>query len=107
MREPSCPVCGEAIRLQIVSTSRPFRCPHCHELLREEPLGTGQISLVVLNGFALLLFLTGRVGWLGYFLILPALLVVVSLSHTLAVRAFGHTLEPVGRVGLGELDEND
>ena len=107
MKEPPCPVCGQAISLQVVDTFRPFRCPHCHELLREERLGTSHVSAALLNGFALLLFLTGRVGWIGYLLILPTLLVVVSLSHTLAVRVFGYALEPVGRVGLGEADEED
>jgi uncharacterized paraquat-inducible protein A len=71
MKEPPCPVCGQAISLQAVDTFRAFRCPHCHELLREERLGTSTVSGALLNGFALLLFLTGRVGWIGYLLILP------------------------------------
>ena len=105
--KPPCPVCGQPISLQAVDTFRAFRCPHCHELLREERLGTSNVSATLLSGFALLLFLTGRVGWIGYLLILPTLLVIVSFSHTLAVRVFGYALEPVGRVGLGESDDEE
>ena len=107
MTEPSCPVCLETISLKIVTMLRAFRCPHCGELLRESRLGTGNVAGVVIPTFALLLYLTGRVGWVGQMLTIAAASGVVAVVHAAVVQLLGYTLEPVGRVALGESEDGD
>jgi hypothetical protein len=86
---------------------RPFRCPHCSELIHEKPLaGPGGVGRIVAVTAVLLFFLTGRIGWLGYFAAcLVGVPLLISLVHALVIRIFGYTLEPAGRLQLGESEE--
>lgn len=86
---------------------RHFRCPHCSELIHEKPLaGPGGVGRYVAATALLLFFLTGRIGWWGY---LAACLVgvplFITIVHALVIRIFGYTLEPAGRLQLGEAEE--
>ena len=87
---------------------RHFRCPHCTELIHEKPLaGPGGVGRWVPVTAVLLFFLTGRIGWPGYlaacFLGVPLLITIV---HAVIIRMLGYTLEPAGRLQLGESEED-
>jgi hypothetical protein len=86
---------------------RHFRCPHCSELIQEKPLaGPGGMGRILVATAVVLFFLTGRIGWPGYlvacFFGVPLLITIV---HALVIRMFGYTLEPAGRLQLGESEE--
>jgi hypothetical protein len=88
---------------------RHFRCPHCSELIQEKPLaGPGGVGRIVAATAVLLFFLTGRIGWSGYFaacfLGVPLLITIV---HALVIRVLGYTLEPAGRLPLGESEDEE
>lgn len=87
---------------------RHFRCPHCNALIHEKPLaGPGGVGRIVVATAVVLLFLTGRIGWPGYFAsCLLGVPLLITIIHALLIRMFGYTLEPAGRLQLGESEED-
>ena len=110
VRPPTCPVCARDIPVDRVKMFRQFRCPYCGELIQEKPLaGPGGVGRILTASAVVLLFLTGRIGWFGYAAAcLVGVPLLIAVVHALVVRVFGYTLEPAGRLPLGELvDEDD
>ena len=85
-----------------------FRCGHCSELIREKPLaaggGAGRLMIVVA---VLLLFLTGRIGWFGYFTALVLVPILIVVVHVFVILIVGYSLEPAGRLTLGDAAPDD
>ena len=104
MRAPACPLCGDIVRVELITTPEPFECPHCSELLAvvRRPAHAG---VWVIVAFVVTLSLHRRFtffGLLGAIFLVP---VAIGLLNFAFDRIFGYELEPVGRVPLGDLDQ--
>lgn len=105
-RQTACPVCGNAIDPRVVRGAS-FRCPHCQERLRPVLYGTGPGRWLIIL-FIVVIFLEGGFevfGRFGYVVALVLAGVFISLLNQVVAVLFGSTLEPAGRVGLGDSEE--